>query len=139
MLGRSLMDLRFANSYVDRLFAERDLLGIYHLVRAVAEERLLVEEYWLFSRLLEWEGSTRSGIWQYYEHIAEDTFQRVGRDLDQFGLSELAEQYRFGQRVWRVPEQVALLDRWIDAHAREIYVAAFHLIASHRPSLYASS
>ncbi len=100
----------FANSYVDRLFAERDLLGIYYLVGTVAEERPLPEEFWLFSRLLEWEGAVRSGIWQYYEGVVEDTFQRVCRGLDQFGLSELAEQYRFGQRVWRVSEQVAALD-----------------------------
>ena len=131
------MNVRFANSYVDRLFAERDLLGIYHLVSIVAEERSLAEEFWLFSRLLEWEGATRSGIWQYYEGIAEDTFQRVSRDLDQFGLSELAGQYRFGQRVWQVPEQVAVLDHWIDAHTQDIYDTLFGLIAAHRPSLHA--
>ena len=131
------MNVRFASSYVDRLFAERDLPGIHHLVSVVVAERPLAEEFWLFSRLLEWEGATRSGIWQYYEGVAEDTFQRVSRALDQFGLSELAEQYRFGQRVWRVPEQVAVLDRWIDAHTQDIYAAIFRLIAPHRPALYA--
>ena len=127
----------FANSYVDRLFAERDLLGIYYLVGTVAEERPLPEEFWLFSRLLEWEGAVRSGIWQYYEGVVEDTFQRVCRGLDQFGLSELAEQYRFGQRVWRVSEQVAALDDWIDARSQDIYATIFRLIVPHRPSLYA--
>ena len=47
------MTVRFADSYVDRLFAERDLLGIYHLVSIVAEQRPLAEEFWPFSRLLE--------------------------------------------------------------------------------------
>ncbi len=130
------MIVRFANSYIDRLFAERDLLGIYQLVGIVAKQRPLAEEFWLFSRMLEWEGATRSGIWQYYECIADDTFERVSRDLDQFGLSDLAEQYRFGQRIWKTPERTVVLDRWIDAHTREITDAIFHLIAPHRLSLH---
>ena len=97
-------------SYVDRLFAERDLPGLYHLISVVGAERPLPEEFWLFSRLLEWVGSTRSGLWQYYERLSSDTFTRMSRALEQFGLSEIAERYRFGQSSWDGPDQAASLD-----------------------------
>jgi len=57
-----LMAVRFAHSYVERLFAERDMPGLYHVISVVGAERQLPEEFWLFSRLLEWVGSTRSGV-----------------------------------------------------------------------------
>jgi hypothetical protein len=87
------MAVRFANSYVDRLFAERDMLGLHHLISITERARALPEELWLFCRLLEWVGSSRSGVWQYDDGLSEETFLRISRALDQFGLSEIAERY----------------------------------------------
>lgn len=130
-----LMSARFANSYVERLFAERDMLGLYHLISVVGAEHQLPEEFWVFSRLLEWVGSTRSGVWQYYERLSADTFTRMTRALEQFGLSEIAERYRFGHSSWTGPDQAASLDEWLDAHEQQIESAAFELIAARKDDL----
>ncbi len=129
------MAVHFAKSYVERLFAERDMLGLYHLIGVVGAERQLPEEFWLFSRLLEWVGSTRSGVWQYYEGLPADTFTRMTRALEQFGLSEIAERYRLGQSAWDGPNQAASLDQWIDAREQQIESAAFELIAARKDDL----
>jgi hypothetical protein len=129
------MAVRFASSYVEALFAERDMLGLHHLITVVSAERQLPEEFWLFNRLLEWIGSTRSGVWQYYEGLSPDVFTRMTRALDGLGLSEIAERYRFGQSTWDGPDQAASLDQWIDAHERQIESAAFELIASRKDDL----
>jgi len=129
------MAVRFANSYVERLFAERDMPGLYHLISVVGAERQLPEEFWLFSRLLESVGSTRSGVWQYYEGLPADTFTRMTRALEQFGLSEIAERYGFGQSSWNGPDQAASLDDWIDTHEQQIESAAFDLIAARKDDL----
>jgi hypothetical protein len=129
------MAVRFANSYVERLFAERDMPGLYHLISVVGAERQLPEEFWLFSRLLEWVGSTRSGVWQYYEGLPSDTFTRMTCALEQFGLSEIAERYRFGQSSWAGPDQAASLDKWLDAHQQLIENSAFKLIAARKDDL----
>lgn len=129
------MAVRFANSYVEKLFAERDMLGLYHLICVVGAERQLPEEFWLFSRLLEWVGSTRSGVWQYYDGLPADTFMRMTRALEQFGLSEIAERYRFGHDSWAGPDQAASIDEWLDAHEQQIEIAAFELIAARKNDL----
>lgn len=133
MLGH--MAVRFANSYVERLFAERDMLGLYHLIGVVGAERQLPEEFWLFSRLLEWVGSTRSGVWQYYEGLPPAIFTRMTRALEQFGLSEIADQYRFGHSSWTGPDQAASLDKWLDAHEKQIESVTFELIAARKDDL----
>ncbi len=129
------MAVRFANSYVERLFEERDMLGLYHLISVVSAERQLPEEFWLFSRLLEWVGSTRSGVWQYYEGLSEETFARMTRALKQFGPSEAVERYQFGKNLWDGPDQAASLDAWIDSHRQQIEDAAFNLIAARKDDL----
>jgi len=129
------MGIRFASSYVERLFAEKDMLGIHHLIGVVSAERQLPNEFWLFSRLLEWIGSTRSGVWQYYENLSDDTFGRMNRSLEQFGLSEIAERYRSGKSSWNGPGQAASLDEWIDNHEQEIASVAFELIAQRKAEL----
>lgn len=122
------MAVRFANSYVEKIFAERDMLGLHHLIRVVGAERQLPEPFWLFCRLLQWAGSTRSGVWQYYEGLSDDKFTRMSRALEQFGLSEIAQKYESGRSSWNGPDQAASLDEWIDAHYRQIESAAFELI-----------
>jgi hypothetical protein len=139
ILNSGPMDVRFTNSYVERLFSERDMLALYHLVGVTSRERALPGEFWLFSRLLEWVGSTRSGVWQYYEGLSDETFERVCHGLDQFRLMDIAEIYRSGRSAWRGPEQAASLDEWLDAHAQQIESRAFDLIASRKELLMRES
>ena len=60
----SLMAAHFADSYVDRLFSERDFGAIYHLISVREMQRPLPEQFWLFCRVYEW-APARSGVWQY--------------------------------------------------------------------------
>ena len=128
------MAVHFANSYVDRLFAERDLVAIHHLISVVGRDRSLPEEFWLFCRVFEWAPS-RSGVWQYYEGLPDAEFERISQALDGFGLTEIAEKYRIGKKTWDGPDQAADLDEWLEAHAREIHAAVFDLIAPRKDCL----
>lgn len=118
----------FADLYIDKLFTERDMLGLYQVIIAVEQDRVLPEEFWLFCRLLEWAGSTRSGSWQYYERLSGELFGRMSRVLDGFGLAEIAEKYRSGRDLWNKPDGADSLDEWVDAHQQQIESAAFDLI-----------
>jgi hypothetical protein len=129
------MPVRFASSYVDRLFAERNMVGLHHLISVIEPDRALPDEFWLFCRLLEWVGSTRSGVWQYYEGLSEQTYDRMSHALDRFGLDQIAERYRFGRTAWSGPDQAASLDEWIDEHEAEIESAALDLISRQKACL----
>ena len=52
------MSVRFAKSCIDRLFAERDILGMHPLISVMERERQLPEEFWLFCRVIEWMSSS---------------------------------------------------------------------------------
>src|SRR5271166_437754 len=128
------MAVRFANSYVDRLFAEKDLFALHHLISVVGRDRSLPEEFWLFCRVYEWAPS-RSGVWQYYECLPDAEFGRISQALDRFGLVEIAEKYRVGKTTWNGPDQAAELDEWLGMHAQQIYAAVFDLIAPRKDCL----
>jgi len=123
------MTVSFGNSYIDRLFAERDLAAIHQLISVVAKERPLPEEFWLFCRIYEW-APTRSGISQYYEGLHDSDFSRISQALDRFELGEIAKKYREGKtRSNDPPHQASDLDVWLDAHASQIHFQVFGLIA----------
>jgi len=128
------MSVRFANSYIDRLFAEKDLGKLYHLIDVVCRDRPLPEEFWLFCRVYEW-APARSGVWQYYEGLPEEKFERVSQALERFGLAELAEKYRLGKSTWNGPDRAASLDAWLEAHAQQIHDAVFQLVAARKDCL----
>ncbi len=128
------MPVRFANSYVDRLFAERDLDGLYHMISIIEKERSLPEEFWLFCRIYEW-APARSGVWQHYEGLSEERYQQMLGALERFGLAEIAEKYRLGRATWNGPDRAAALDAWLDFHAQEIHDAALRLLAARKHSL----
>jgi hypothetical protein len=128
------MAVRFADSYIDRLFAERDFDSIYQLVGVVGRERTLPEEFWLFCRIFEWAPS-RSGVGQYYEGLPEDKFERISQALDRFKLAEIAQKYRYGKGTWNGPDQAADLDDWLDRHAQQIHAAVFSLIEAQKDCL----
>lgn len=129
------MAIRFANSYINRLFVERDMTGLHHLISVLERDRSLPEEFWLFCRVLEWIGSTRSGVWQYYEGLSDEMFDRMSQALQRFGLAEIADRYRFGRTVWDGPDQAASLDEWIDKHEQQIESAVFDLILRRKDCL----
>lgn len=128
------MPARFATSYIDRLFAERDLNAIHHLISVVGNQRSLPEEFWLFCRIYEWAPS-RSGVWQYYEGLPEAEFERISQALDRFGLTEIAEKYRLGKTTWNGPDQAADLDEWLDTNTQQIHSDVFNLIAPRKNCL----
>jgi hypothetical protein len=121
------MVARFANSYVDRIFAERDLGAIHQLISVLDKQLALPEEFWLFSNVYAW-APTRSGVWQYYENLPDGVFQQMSQALRRFGLVEIAEKYELGRSTWAGPDRAAALDRWLDTHAQQIHDAIFALI-----------
>jgi hypothetical protein len=122
------MPVRFSDSYIDGLFAERDLDAIYHLITVIAKERSLPEQFWLFCRIYEW-APARSGVWQYYEGLQDSDFSRISEALDRFKLGELAKKYREGKTSWNGPTKASDLDAWLDAYASAIHRQVFELIA----------
>jgi len=102
---------------------------LHQMVTVVGENQPLPEEFWIFCRLVEWAGTTRSGVWQYYEGIQEDHIERVSQGLERFGLSEISSIYRSGKDSCAGTEKGASLSRWIDAHEEAIYDSAVSLIA----------
>jgi hypothetical protein len=77
----------FAASYIDRLFADRESVRLYEIVLAIGREEPLPEEFWLFCQLLQWASSTRSGVWQWYENLPNEEFDRMAKALDRFGMA----------------------------------------------------
>ena len=128
------MNTRFASSYVDRVFAEKELSLIYHLVSVREMARPLPDEFWLFCRIYEW-APARSGVWQYYEGLSDEAFIRMSQELERFGLFEIAAQYRLGRKTWNGPDRAAAVDEWLDLHAQRIHDAAFALIFDLRDCL----
>ena len=129
------MRVRFASSYVDQLFADRDLSGLHHLVSIKERDQKLPDECWLFCRILEWIGSSRSGVWQYYESVPNETFERVSRAFDKLGYSDIAERYRSGMISWDGPDRARSLDQWMFAHEDAVRDAAFDMIKLHQEIL----
>src|SRR5712672_3067952 len=128
------MSVRFANSYFDRLFAEKDLGGLYHLIEVVSKDRPLPEEFWLFCRVYEW-APARSGVWQYYQGLPEPKFERMSQALERFGLADLAEQYRLCKRTWNGLDRAASLDAWLETRAQQIHDAVFQLVVARKDCL----
>jgi len=127
---------RYAKSYIDRLYEEKDIFELDYLISFVAGKRELPEQFSLFLRLWDWCCSTRYGTWQYYEHIAADDFEATARALERFGLRELADRYRWGMSTWNEPERGGEFDDWIESHWSELETMAFRLIADSRDCLY---
>ena len=130
----SLMNARFADSYVDRLFSERDFGAIYHLISVREMQRPLPEEFWLFCRIYDW-APARSGVWQYYDGLADEAFMRMSRALERFGLTEIAAKYQLGKSTWNGPDRAVALDKWLDSHEQQIHEAAFSLIVDRKDFL----
>jgi hypothetical protein len=71
-------------------------------------------------------------VWQYYEIIPKETYERVGRAFEKFGRPEILEHFRSGMVSWDGPDRMASPDKWIFAHERQIEDAAFEVIKPHQ-------
>jgi hypothetical protein len=129
------MSIRFANSYVDNLFTERDMLELHRFISIVGDVHPLPEQFWLFCRVLEWTGATRSGIYQYYESLSDEMFSRMSATLERFELLEIAQKYRSGKDLWDKPGHASSLDEWIDTNEQQIENAIFELILASKADL----
>ena len=128
------MVANFSNSYIDRIFAEKDLDTLHQLIEVVGKRRALPDVFWLFSNIYEW-APARSGVWQYYENLPDETFLRVMRTLNRHGLTEIAEKYEFGRNTWDSPDRGKTLDKWLESHVRQIHDAIFALVLEKKDSL----
>ncbi|MDX2109043.1 MAG: hypothetical protein SFY80_02255 [Verrucomicrobiota bacterium] len=115
------MTAQYSPSYIDDLFERKDYVGIHSLIEVRARNQKVPDECALFSRILEWAGSTRSGVWQYYESLKEEQFCEVCRLLEKFGMREVKSKYQEGMQIWQDSDASTELDRWIDAHESFIY------------------
>jgi hypothetical protein len=129
------MHPRFAESYVENLLTQKDLSGLHHSISVVEKDRELPKQCWLFCRLLEWEGSIRSGVWQYYEGIPRGEYERIVKALDEFAMKELVDKYRNGMTAWNTDDRADGLDKWIDANQEFIVAELIRLVDSCREAL----
>jgi hypothetical protein len=124
------MSVSYAPIFIEELFARRDLVGLHTLISARSRTREMPDVCKVFCRVLEWSGSTRSGVWQYYEGLKEEDFAEVCRLLTKFGMDEVLARYREGRNVWKSESAIAVVDRWIDDHEGEIHETIFTLLKS---------
>jgi len=133
------MPVQYAKTYIDRAFANKDLSTLYDVIRVLAQERNFSERFSLLLRVLEWIGSTRSGVWQYYENIPIEDFNQIAAMMDRNGLTEIAARYRAGMERWEEPRYCDDLDAWIETNELMLEETALRLIEPHRESLYPTS
>ena len=132
------MRVRYAKSYIDQLYENRDVCMLRAVVNVIARQSQLPEQFSVFAGLWDWACSARSGIYQYYEcmeHRDIIEFESLAGGLERFGFHEIANRYRSGKDTWRV-DLYDELDHWIGAHISELKSAAFDLIAESRACLY---
>jgi len=121
------MNIKYADSYIDRLFSESDLYTIYSVITAVEKQKSLSDEFWLFCRVFEWAPS-RSGVWQYYEGVNSNEFHRLQQLMRQFRLIEIAEKHLKGKQEWKDSEKMSELDNWLYDNEDSIHESVFKLI-----------
>jgi hypothetical protein len=129
------MHPRYSENYVQKLFDEKDLGALHQVISVVSRDRELPNQFWLFNKMVEWEGATRSGIWQYYESIPRTEFDKIARGLVEAGLVELAEKYRGGMNTWNKDDRAVSFDKWIDANADSIRSQLLELVCEHLQTL----
>jgi hypothetical protein len=129
---RILVVVRYSATYIDKIFAEEDLMPVYETIEVVSRGRSLPEEFWLFCRIYEWAPS-RSGVWQYYENLPDQKFERVSAALARCGLHDVAQRYRSGKDAWQDEEKMQALDTWLDVNAAGLHALLLGLI---RPQMH---
>jgi hypothetical protein len=130
--------VRYAKSFIDELYEKRDVFTLDGVIDVVSRRRDLPQQFALFRKLLAWAGSTRSGVWQYYESTSHEEFESTASALELFGLPEFATHYRAGMASWKLAKNCDELDHWIDTHWSKLEDSVFNLIAIDRRYLHDS-
>lgn len=130
------MTVQYAKAFIDRAVDANDLFTLYDVICVLDVERDLAEPLRLFLRLWEWTGSTRSGIWQYYENIGIADFDETAKMMDRCGLNEIAARYRAGMEYWEEPRYCDDLDVWIETNEPMLDETSMRLIEPFREQLY---
>ena len=116
------MNVAYAPSYIDEVFARRDALALHTIITVRARTSQLPEECALFVRTLEWLGSD----WQYYEATKEEDFIELCRLLKKFGMSDVLAKYQEGRAQssdfseWFGQKEPAIHDQMFEIAKRAI-------------------
>ena len=124
------MEPRYSGTYVDQLVETRDNLALYQLISVVGRRAELPDELWAFNRVLEWLGSTRSGVWQYYEAVDQGVLSRLDAWFSRVGWQDLGDRYAEGMRDVAAGGNCDDLDRWLDEHEDDIIARLWSLALS---------
>lgn len=122
------MEPRYSASYIDQLVGERDSPGLHQLIAAVGRRSKLPDELWVFSRVLEWLGATRSGVWQYYESIEGEVFTRLKDWLLRTGWRGVHARYAQGMLDFSSGSDCGDLDDWLMAREHDLVDALWDLV-----------
>ena len=125
------MDPRYSEAYVEQIIHERDGDRLHQLLSVLARRATLPDDLWAFNRMLEWLGSIRSGVWQYYGGIDQSDFGRLQDWLLRVDLPELHARYTAGMVEFSAGGDGSQLDRWIDEHDSEILAALWQRVTPH--------
>jgi hypothetical protein len=117
------MKPRYSAAYIDRLVRERDGPGLHQLISVFGRYAQIPDELWVFNHLLEWAGSTRSGVWQYYETVDPRAFTRLKDWLERAGWHDLHTRYARGMLDFASGQDCEDLDRWLLEHEDEVDAA----------------
>jgi len=112
------MNIKYADSYLDRVFSEKDSATLHQIVSTKRE--IVSGRLWLACRFLEWIGSTRSGVWQWHEGIEATESKRIIDLLAIYAPQEILEWYRFGESSWEDEGEINKLDDWLEQNESTI-------------------
>lgn len=138
--------MRVAASRIDALLANAEpqaQLEIYGIICASSDfdrnEDWFGLPSWafLYVAVLEWMGSSRSGVWQYYEGLPPGLSEPILQELRSNSRSDIADVYASGLKSWDGDEMAGEVDTWIDLHSHEIGLWLNGLAKANRESLLA--
>ncbi len=121
------MAVEYAPSYIDALFARKDVSGLHTVVSVRARTHSLPEECVIFLRILEWLGPDRAGSWQHYQTMTDAQYSETCRLLCKFGMTDVLEVFRAGREEADGPARV---DDWLYAHGGEVQRQLLRILES---------
>ena len=111
------MSVRYAASYVDAIFARRDLAALHTVISVKAGSRTLPRECVLFVRVYEWIGAD----WQYYESLKPEAYQEMCALLSEFSMTDVLAKFKEAMAAWQSGDySIAHVDEWANQRRDEI-------------------
>lgn len=121
--------VRYSDDYIDRLFEEKDHLGVYQVISVLGKQMELPEEFWLFNQVYPLV-PYRGGVWQHFEGLQSAEKEKLEASMRRFGLDELADRHHKGSLEWEDETKMKELDDWMDEVYPKIHEHIFGLITS---------